>query len=43
MKLNTKEFEEKMGKAIAAYEQNIASIRAGQAEAIPMTSWLAFM
>ena len=31
MKLNTKEFEEKMGKAIAAYEQNIATIRAGQA------------
>ena len=31
MKLNTKEFEEKMGKAIAAYEQNIGTIRAGQA------------
>ena len=31
MKLNTKEFEEKMGKAISAYEQNIATIRAGQA------------
>ena len=31
MKLNTKEFEEKMGKAIAVYEQNIATIRAGQA------------
>ena len=31
MKLNTKEFEEKMGKAINAYEQNIGSIRAGQA------------
>ncbi len=31
MKLNTKEFEEKMGKAIYAYEQNIATIRAGQA------------
>ena len=31
MKLNTKEFEEKMGKSISAYEQNIATIRAGQA------------
>ena len=31
MKLNTKEFEEKMGKAISAYEQNISTIRAGQA------------
>ena len=31
MKLNTKEFEEKMGKAINAYEQNIGSVRAGQA------------
>lgn len=31
MKLNTKEFEEKMGKAIFSYEQNIATIRAGQA------------
>ena len=31
MKLNTKDFEERMGKAIAAYEQNIGSIRAGQA------------
>ena len=31
MKLNTKEFEEKMGKAINAYEQNIATVRAGQA------------
>ena len=31
MKLNTKEFEEKMGKAIAAYEQNIGTIRAGHA------------
>ena len=31
MKLNTKEVEEKMGKAINAYEQNIATVRAGQA------------
>ena len=31
MKLNTKDFEERMGKAINAYEQNIASIRAGHA------------
>ena len=31
MKLNTKEFEEKMGKAIVAYEQNIGTVRAGQA------------
>ncbi len=31
MKLNTKDFEERMGKAIYAYEQNIASVRAGQA------------
>ena len=31
MKLNTKDFEERMGKAISAYEQNIATIRAGQA------------
>ena len=31
MKLNTKDFEERMGKAINAYEQNIATIRAGQA------------
>ena len=31
MKLNTKEFEERMGKAIYAYEQNIGTIRAGQA------------
>ncbi len=31
MKLNTKEFEEKMGKAINSYEQNIATVRAGQA------------
>ena len=31
MKLNTKDFEERMGKAIIAYEQNIGSIRAGQA------------
>lgn len=31
MKLNTKEFEEKMNKSMAAYEQNIATVRAGQA------------
>ena len=31
MKLNTKDFDERMGKAIVAYEQNIGSIRAGQA------------
>ena len=33
MKLNTKDFEAKMGKAIVAYEQNLGSIRAGQANA----------
>ena len=31
MKLNTKEHEEKMQKSISAYEANIATIRAGQA------------
>ena len=31
MKLNTKDFEERMGKAVGSYEQNIATIRAGQA------------
>ena len=31
MKLNTKAYEEKMQKAIAAYENNLAVIRAGQA------------
>ena len=31
MKLNTKDFEAKMMKAIAAYEQNLSTIRAGQA------------
>ena len=31
MKLNTKDFEERMGKSIYAYEQNIGSVRAGQA------------
>ena len=31
MKLNTKEFEEKMGKAISVLESNFSSIRAGQA------------
>ena len=33
MKLNTKDFEEKMKKAISVYEENLASIRAGQANA----------
>lgn len=33
MKLNTKEFEEKMKKAISVYEENLGSIRAGQANA----------
>ena len=31
MKLDTKDFEAKMMKAIAAYEQNLSTIRAGQA------------
>ena len=31
MKLNTKDFETKMQKAIAAYEENLSVIRAGQA------------
>ena len=31
MKLNTKDFETKMTKAISAYEQNLATVRAGQA------------
>ena len=31
MKLNTKEFEEKMIKAVAAYQENLSTIRAGQA------------
>lgn len=31
MKLNTKEFEEKMSKTIAAYQENLSSVRAGQA------------
>lgn len=31
MGFNTKEYEEKMGKAVAAYEQNLSIIRAGQA------------
>ena len=31
MKLNTKEFEEKMGKALSVLESNFGSIRAGQA------------
>ena len=31
MKLNTKDFEEKMKKSIAAYEENLSTIRAGQA------------
>ena len=33
MSFNTKEFEEKMKKTIAAYESNLATIRAGQANA----------
>ena len=33
MKLNTKDFEEKMKKAISVYEENLSSIRAGQANA----------
>ncbi len=33
MKLNTKEYEEKMLKAIASYEENLSSVRAGQANA----------
>ena len=31
MKLNTKDFEEKMKKAISVYEENLATVRAGQA------------
>ena len=33
MKFNTKDFEEKMKKTVVAYESNLASIRAGQANA----------
>jgi len=33
MKLNTKDFEEKMKKAVSVYEENLGSIRAGQANA----------
>ena len=33
MKLNTKDFEEKMKKAVSVYEENLATIRAGQANA----------
>ena len=33
MKLNTKDFEQKMMKAVSVYEENLASIRAGQANA----------
>ena len=33
MKLNTKDFEAKMQKSIAAYQENIMTIRAGQANA----------
>ena len=39
MKLNTKEFEEKMSKTIAAYQENLSSIRAGQAANIGL-SWV---
>lgn len=31
MKLNTKDFEEKMKKAISVYEENLGTVRAGQA------------
>ena len=31
MKLNTKDFETKMQKAVAAYQENLTTIRAGQA------------
>ena len=31
MKLNTKDFEEKMKKAISVYQENLATVRAGQA------------
>ena len=33
MKLNTKDFEVKMQKAISVYEENLATVRAGQANA----------
>ena len=33
MKLNTKDFEEKMKKVVSVYEENLSSIRAGQANA----------
>lgn len=33
MKLNTKDYEAKMAKAIASYEENLSSVRAGQANA----------
>ena len=33
MKLNTKDFEEKMKKALSVYEENLGTIRAGQANA----------
>ena len=33
MKLNTKDYEAKMQKAIASYQENLSSIRAGQANA----------
>ena len=33
MKLNTKDFEEKMKKAISVYEENLSTVRAGQANA----------
>ena len=33
MKLNTKDYESKMQKAVASYEENLSSIRAGQANA----------
>ena len=33
MKLNTKDYESKMQKAVSSYEENLSSIRAGQANA----------
>ena len=37
MKLNTKDFEEKMKKAISVYEENLATVRAGQASSAVIT------
>lgn len=38
MSFNTKDFEEKMGKAVAAYEHNLSIIRAGQASAAVLSN-----